>query len=100
MISGKLRTLRFQACLTLDELALQAGISKSYLWELENGKSPRPSAKVLGALADALGVSLDYLIGRDEKPTRSQEDEAFYREYLRLPTRLKAQLLRIMRALK
>ncbi len=31
--------------LTLDEVARRAGVSKSYLWELENRESLKPSAE-------------------------------------------------------
>lgn len=44
------------------DLAEQAGISPSFLCELEAGKK-QPSPAVLGALADALGVNELALIG-------------------------------------
>jgi transcriptional regulator with XRE-family HTH domain len=54
-LGDKLRSLRKQKGLTLDKLAEQAKLSKSYLWELENRESQRPSAEKLTALADVLG---------------------------------------------
>ncbi|MFI6514128.1 helix-turn-helix domain-containing protein [Spirillospora sp. NPDC050679] len=41
------------------ELATLAGISVEYLTRLEQGRDRRPSAQVLGALADALRLSMD-----------------------------------------
>jgi DNA-binding XRE family transcriptional regulator len=35
-IGSRIRALRLEKKLTLDELAEKAGLSKSYLWELEN----------------------------------------------------------------
>ncbi|GAA3167599.1 helix-turn-helix transcriptional regulator [Planomonospora alba] len=41
------------------ELATLAGVSVEYLTRLEQGRDRRPSAEVLAALADALGLSAD-----------------------------------------
>jgi len=46
-----------------EELALLAGISVDYVVRLEQGRGPRPSAQVLGALARALRLDV---AGRDE----------------------------------
>eukprot|EP01036_Dinobryon_divergens_P052741 gene52741-70502_t len=42
-LGEKLKILRKKKELTLDALAAEAGLSKSYLWELENRESLRPS---------------------------------------------------------
>ncbi len=42
-----------------EELATLAGISVEYLTRLERGSDRRPSAQVIGALADVLGLSPD-----------------------------------------
>jgi transcriptional regulator with XRE-family HTH domain len=41
------------------ELATLAGVSVEYLTRLEQGRDRHPSAQVLGALCDALGLSVD-----------------------------------------
>ncbi|GAA5067118.1 transcriptional regulator with XRE-family HTH domain [Thermocatellispora tengchongensis] len=41
------------------ELATLAGISVEYLTRLEQGRDRRPSPEIIGALADALGLSAD-----------------------------------------
>jgi transcriptional regulator with XRE-family HTH domain len=66
--SLRLRRLRKNSSLTMDELARAAGISKSYVWELENREVPHLSAKVLVDLAKALDVTL--------------QDLLFFRKYL------------------
>lgn len=48
-LGEKLHELRKQRGLTLEKLAELAGLSKSYLWELENRESQRPSAEKLTA---------------------------------------------------
>ena len=53
-LGEKLKMLRTSKGLTLEKLADMAGLSKSYVWELENRESQRPSAEKLTQLADAL----------------------------------------------
>jgi len=50
--------------LTLPDLALRAGVSKAFLWEIESGKSKRPGAEVLLKIADALEITIAHLLGR------------------------------------
>lgn len=46
---------------TLDWAASQAGISKTYLWELETGKVAEPSFRVAARLAKLYCISLPAL---------------------------------------
>lgn len=71
--------------MTLDQLAQATGSSKSYIWELENKNPPRPSAEKLSAIATALGVTVDYLLGADDQTLEEAEDKAFFRQYSSLP---------------
>lgn len=80
----RIKELRTAQKLTLEQLAQVTGSSKSYIWELENKDPPRPSAEKLAEIARALGVTTDYLIGRDETLEQA-EDKAFYRQYSGLP---------------
>ncbi len=52
--------------MTAAQLAQAAGISRSYLSELENGKGDhkRPSVNVMYAVGKALGISMSELLGR------------------------------------
>lgn len=100
-LGEKLRALRKQKGLTLERLAEQAKLSKSYLWELENRESQRPSAEKLTALGDALGVSASYFIEEDvREPEERHKDEAFYRQYQKLDIDAKEQLRKILKAFK
>ncbi|GEO85554.1 MULTISPECIES: helix-turn-helix domain-containing protein [Alphaproteobacteria] len=81
----KIKELRTTKGLTLDQLATETGSSKSYIWELENKDPPRPSAEKLAAIAVALGVTTDYLIGREEVTIADAQDKAFFREYSKMP---------------
>lgn len=89
-LGEKLRDLRKQRGLTLEKLADMAGLSKSYLWELENRESQRPSAEKLTALADALGVGTSFFLEDDlREPEERHLDDAFFRGYKTLNLRLK-----------
>jgi transcriptional regulator with XRE-family HTH domain len=78
----KIRTLRKERGLTLDQLADMTGSSKSYIWELENKNPPRPSAEKIGKIASVLGVTSDYIMDDQDAHTReSAEDIAFFRKY-------------------
>lgn len=77
----RIKELRTQKGKTLDQLASETASSKSYIWELENKDPPRPSAEKLATIAAALGVTTDYLIGREEVTLADAQDKAFFREY-------------------
>jgi transcriptional regulator with XRE-family HTH domain len=100
-LGEKLRDLRKERGLTLEKLAEQAGLSKSYLWELENRESQRPSAEKLTALGDALGVSTSYFLEEDARaPEERHLDEAFFRGYQKLDADAKEQLRKILNTFK
>ena len=62
----KLRQLRQDKKLLLSELSKMSGISISYLTEIEKGKK-FPKAEKISSLAEALGVSYDWLISLQMK---------------------------------
>jgi|TARA_Y100000296_G_scaffold41930_1_gene48332 transcriptional regulator with XRE-family HTH domain len=49
--------------LSLDALAARSGLSKSYIWEIENGKNKNPTIRTAFTLARALGWSLSEIVG-------------------------------------
>ncbi len=55
VLATNLRRLRNDRSISQDDLAYEAGVSRSYLSQLEKG-SFYASLKVVGKLADALGV--------------------------------------------
>ena len=100
-LGEKLRDLRKQRGLTLEKLADMAGLNKSYLWELENRESQRPSAEKLTALADALGVGTSFFLEDDlREPEERHLDDAFFRGYKNLEPEAKAQLRKILDTFK
>lgn len=100
-LGEKIKTLRKDKKLTLEKLADLAGLSKSYLWELENRESQKPSAEKLSSLADALGVSMNYFIDQNSlEPKEEHLDEAFFRGYQQLDSGSKEQLRKILDAFK
>ena len=95
----RIKELRTEKGLTLDQLAQETGSSKSYIWELENKNPPRPSAEKLSAIAAALEVTVDYLIGSDEQTLEEAEDTAFFRKYRSLPEETRRQIREMARIL-
>ena len=57
----KLRQLRLDQGLSLNEVSKKSGVSISYLNEIEKGKK-YPKGTKIATLADALGVEYDYLV--------------------------------------
>ena len=98
----KIRDLRKGKQWTLEKLAAEANLSKSYLWDLENREvAKRPSADTIKAIADALGVTTEYLIEEDARPPKEREkDEAFFRQYRKLDAADKEKLRQIIEAFK
>jgi transcriptional regulator with XRE-family HTH domain len=99
-VGARIRVLRKRKNLTLDQLAEQAGLSKSYLWELENKDPPRPSGEKLAGIARTLEVTVDYLLGGDPAENlQTAEDKAFFREYHRMTPETRAKLRRMAKLL-
>jgi transcriptional regulator with XRE-family HTH domain len=57
-------------------LARRIGISNTAMNQIESGKTPDPAASRIKAIADVLGVSTDYLLGRCEA---DDDEEPVYR---------------------
>lgn len=60
-VGRRLRHVREQRGLSLEGLAQRAGLSKSFLWEVENDRSGISGERLL-RVANVLGASLDYLL--------------------------------------
>ncbi|HEY4250380.1 MAG TPA: helix-turn-helix transcriptional regulator [Roseomonas sp.] len=80
----RLRQLRKLRNMTYEELSRRTGTSKGYLYELESNKPPRPSANKILILAEALGVTADYLLGAGGEALDDAEDAAFINRYRQL----------------
>jgi transcriptional regulator with XRE-family HTH domain len=97
-LGARIRKRRLSNELTLDQLAEKAGLSKSYLWELENKDPPRPSGEKLAGIAKSLEVTVDYLLGVDPS-LENAEDKAFYRDYRQMTPETRAKLRRMAKLL-
>ncbi|MCL4873557.1 helix-turn-helix domain-containing protein [bacterium] len=60
-VGDRIKYIRTQKKLTLEQLADKAEISKSFLWDIENDRSDIGGEKLL-RIANVLGASLDYLL--------------------------------------
>jgi len=73
-IGTKIKELRSENGLSLNQLATKVNISKAYLSQLENGESSKPSAEILYNIALALNTSIAHLLGRTVSGTASSEE--------------------------
>ncbi len=97
-LGSKIKKLRKKKEYTLEKLAELTDSSKSYIWELENKKPPRPSADKVSKIADQLGVTIDYLL--DNEASISVEDAAdakFYREYQKKDEKTKIKIRSLLK---
>ncbi len=53
--------------MSLEDVAVASGFTKSHVWELERGKSRNPTVRAVWSLSSALGVSPAYLLGLDDQ---------------------------------
>ncbi len=68
----RLRELRKQKGLTTVQLAKMVGCSNPTITHYERGDR-KPDTDMLKKLADVFGVSVDYLLGREEKSPAAQD---------------------------
>ena len=60
-LGEKIRRLRKEKDLTIEQLAEQTDSSKGYIWELENHDTRKPSAEKLIKIAAILNVDIEFL---------------------------------------
>ena len=85
-LGSKIRQLRKEKDLTLEQLAEKTDSSKGYIWELENRETKKPSAEKLQKIADVLGVTTVFLL--DEGKASPDDDvmkQALFRKFEKLP---------------
>ncbi len=66
MLNKKLKEYRKKQALSQEQLAKNAEITYTTLIKIESGRNTNPTLKTIVRIADALGVSLDELIGREK----------------------------------
>lgn len=87
----KIRAERKKNGLTLDQLADLTESSKSYIWELENKDDVNPSGEKLTKLADALKVSIEFLLNDNQEELSDPDSRnVFFRKYEKLTKEKKA----------
>jgi len=64
IVSKNVKKFRQQADLSQDQMARKAGMPYSTYLKIENGTTPNPSIQNVLNIADALGISLDELVGK------------------------------------
>ncbi len=67
ILASSIKKYRQKAGLSQDQLARKAGIPYSTFLKIESGYTPNPSIQAVVSIADALGVSIDDLVGRKLK---------------------------------
>ena len=66
ILRDRLYMLRHERRWTLETLAKASGVLLQTIWRIENGVTEDPNMSTLVKLANALEVTVDYLIGRSE----------------------------------
>jgi transcriptional regulator with XRE-family HTH domain len=64
-IAQRLKALRENAGMSQQSLAVSAGLSVSLVSQIERGSRADPRMSTITALAGALGITLDELVGRN-----------------------------------
>jgi transcriptional regulator with XRE-family HTH domain len=87
--------------LSMDALAANADMSKSYLWELENSDGINPTREIVARIAAELDTTPEFLFNdpQTDQPVDAF-DKAFFRNYKSLKPETKQQLLEILKTLK
>lgn len=81
-VAVRLKTLRAERGLTLDQLAEQSGVSRAMISRVERGEAS-PTAALLARLCSALGVSLSVFFataGREASPLVRRADQPVWRD--------------------
>ena len=81
-VGDNIRRIREEQGLSQEELAELAGVHRVSLARYETGKVD-PGTQQIGRIADALGVSVDVLLGKRSVDSNDEDDAWAIRERLR-----------------
>jgi transcriptional regulator with XRE-family HTH domain len=96
-LGEKIRLLRKQKGLTLEQLAEKTESSKGYIWELENRETKKPSAEKLRKIADILVVTPEFLLNdKKASPSDAVVKEAFFRKFENLDDKDQEKIMHII----
>ena len=100
-LGDKIRKLRKAQKMSMETLAAEADMSKSYLWEIENSGEANPTIDKLERLASVLSTTAEFLVTNEQMDQPADAfDKAFFRNYKTLKPETKHQLLEILKTLK
>lgn len=83
-LGTKIKQLRSQKQLTLEELASKIGSQKSYIWSIENDRISQPSAKSIALIADILDTTVEALMSEEAPDNEAFKKDILYRNYKKL----------------
>lgn len=63
-LARNMRRLRMERGMKQKDVALASGVTQSQISMIEGGRIPGPRAPTLKKIADAIGVTVDQLIGK------------------------------------
>ncbi len=96
-LGDKIRELRKAKGMTLEQLAAQTESSKGYIWELENRNTRKPSGEKLLKIAEALGVTAEFLLDDDKNsPDDTVLKSAFFRKFEKLKAGDQERIMKIV----
>lgn len=106
MIGERLRKAREARGWSQSALARRAGLTPGHINQIESGHRANPNSETIEALVQALGVSADWLLGREEgEPSGTAPDDLrdlppdFVRDLVRLPPWMRDRVAGYIRAL-
>jgi transcriptional regulator with XRE-family HTH domain len=76
-VAGRVRAARERRGMSREALAAQAGVSYGAVAQIETGRRTDIRLTTMAALAQALGVSVDYLVGRPTRVEPTLDHSAF-----------------------
>lgn len=71
----RIKSLARKHSKTMKQVTMDLNYSENYFYTLKNGK--QPSAEKLNEIADYFGVSVDYLLGREDKDSLAEKHGIF-----------------------
>jgi transcriptional regulator with XRE-family HTH domain len=81
-IAERMKRLRLEQAMTLDDLSIRAGVSRAMISRIERGEAS-PTAQLLARLCSALGTTLSRFFADGEKagdPLLRQNDQRVWRD--------------------
>ena len=77
-VGVRLKAIRQAAGISANALSLAAGASHTVVTQIETGAIVDPRARVLGAIAKALGCSIEYLLDGQGRPPSTRAVQAAF----------------------